>query len=495
MSTEPSSITLNSANLPKFRADIAVPQYDRAALLPHTVHIGVGGFHRAHQAVYLDDLLAFPDTPRWGEVGVGVLSSDDRMRDAMLRQDCLYTVVERSAEQQTARVIGSMTRYVYAPAQLEAALETLAAPTTRIVTLTITEGGYFLDEGTGRFNPGHPALQADLLVPHAPGSSLGILAEALDRRRVRGLPAFTIQSCDNLQGNGHITQSVVLGYAALRDSALHDWIAANVAFPNSMVDRITPATTPADVQTVADRFGIDDAWPVVTEPFRQWVIEDTFSNGRPAWERVGAQIVADVAPYELMKIRLLNGSHMAMAYLGALAGYTFVHEVMQDDLFLSFIQRFMEEVTPVVPVIPGVSTGEYKQSLIHRFQNPTINDQVTRICSEGSAKVPKWVLPSITELLVQNRSIDLLSLVIASWIFYFNRGVDRYGKPLHQIDARAEELGRIARQGGTDPTAFLSIGSIFGDRLSRNTVFTGKVKTCLKLLEGQGVNAAMRDLL
>jgi len=483
---------LDTATPSTFRQNIAVPTYNRRDLLPHTVHIGVGGFHRAHQAVYLDDLLALPDTPRWGEIGVGILPSDDRMRDAMLGQDCLYTLVERSAEQQNARVIGSMTQYLYAPAQREAVLEALASPVTRIVTLTITEGGYFLDEGTGKFNANHPALQHDLANLGAPTSSLGLLAEALDRRRLRNLPAFTLQSCDNLQGNGHITRDVLLGYAALRKPELHDWIAAHVAFPNSMVDRITPATTSADIQWLADRFGIADAWPVVTEPFRQWVIEDTFSNDRPEWERVGAQIVDDVAPYETMKIRLLNGSHEAIAFLGALAGYTFVHEVMQDPLFHRFIEAFMEEVTPVVPVIPGTSVNDYKRTLLQRFLNPTINDQVTRLCSEGSAKIPKWVLPSITELLAQGRNIDLLSLLIAAWIFYLQRAVDERGQALHIVDARAEELRRVAQHGGLDPRPFLQVNSIFGDKLPTDATFVAKVESALQTLAQHGTHAALR---
>ena len=374
-------------------------------------------------------------------------------------------------------------------------LETLAALTTRIVTLTITEGGYFLDEGTGHFNPGHPALQHDLAHPETASSSLGLLAEALDRRRRRNLPAFTLQSCDNLQGNGHVTREVLLGFAALRDPALHEWIADNVAFPNSMVDRITPATAPADIQTVAARFGVEDAWPVVTEPFRQWVIEDTFSNGRPEWARVGAEIVSDVAPYELMKMRLLNGSHMAMAYLGALAGYTFVHEVMQDDLFRTFIESFMEEVTPVVPIIPGTSIPAVKKSLVHRFLNPTINDQVTRICSEGSAKMPKWVLPSITDLLAQDRNIDRLSLVIAAWFLYFHRGVDERGQPLQIIDARAAELQALARQDGLNPRPFLANTSIFGDRLSTDPVLLRNVEAALSRLTEHGVHGTLRRSL
>ncbi len=495
MNTNTAAVKLNSENLTKLPGDVAVPAYDRSQLIPHTVHIGVGGFHRAHQAVYLDDLLAMPGTPRWGECGVGVLPSDDRMRDAMHGQDCLYTLLERSAESQTARVIGSMTQYLYAPEQREAVLETLASPLTRIVTLTITEGGYFLDEGTGQFNPGHPALQHDLAHPESASSSLGLLTEALDRRRRRNLPAFTLQSCDNLQGNGHVTRSVLLGFAALRGPALHDWIGANVAFPNSMVDRITPATAPSDIKLIADRFGVEDAWPVVTEPFRQWVIEDTFSNGRPEWERVGAEIVSDVAPYELMKMRLLNGSHMAMAYLGALAGYTFVHEVMQDELFRTFIESFMEEVTPVVPIIPGTSIPEYKKSLVHRFLNPTINDQVTRICSEGSAKMPKWVLPSITDLLAQGRSTALLSLVIAGWFLYFHRGVDELGKPLHIMDARAAELQALARQEGLSPRPFLGNRAIFGDALSTEPAFLQQVQAALGRLLKTGVRDALRQSL
>lgn len=495
MDVQGGTVRLGRNSLARLRPEVRVPRYDRSPLQPHTVHLGVGGFHRAHQAVYLDDLLELPEAERWGECGIGVLASDDRMRDALTGQDFLYTVVERSAGEPAARVIGSMTDYVYAPAERERAIEVMAAEATRIVSLTITEGGYFLNEGTGEFVADHPDIVHDVRNPDAAKSSFGLIAEALDRRRLRGLPAFTVMSCDNLQGNGHVVERVLLGYAGLRKPELRDWIAANVAFPNSMVDRITPQTTPADVAYVAERFGIEDRWPVVTEPFRQWVIEDTFCHGRPAWERVGGEMVADVEPYELMKMRLLNGSHLAMAYLGALAGYRYVHEVMADGLFREFIAAFMEEVTPVVPVIPGTSVTEYKATLMERFSNPTINDQVTRICSEGSAKLPKWLLPSIAELAEKQGQIRLLSFVVASWIFYLGRGVDERGEPLDIVDARAGELRGIASAAGLDPRPVLAVRSIFGERLPANGAFVKQVGDGMALLERDGVRAAMRQAL
>ncbi len=495
MSSSENFIKLSNDSLQRVSPAVQVPAYDRAQLKQSTVHIGVGGFHRAHQAVYLDDLLASPEAERWGECGIGLLLSDARMRDALRGQDSLYTVVERSSGAPAARVIGSMTGFFYAPEEREAALETLAAPDTRIVSLTITEGGYFIDEGTGSFLENHPEVRHDLEHSGEPVSALGFLAESLDRRRHRGLPPFTVMSCDNLQGNGHVIGRVLSAFAELRDPALRAWIERHVAFPNSMVDRITPATAARDIEFVREHFGIDDAWPVVTEPFKQWVIEDTFSNGRPHWERVGAELVSDVAPYELMKMRLLNGSHLAMAYLGALMDFTFVHEILRDSLMRTFIETFMEEVTPVVPPIPGVSVTDYKQTLIERFSNPAINDQVTRICSEGSAKMPKWVLPSIVELLAQGRSFELTSFVVASWIFYLGRGVADNGKPLDIVDARAAELRAVAKNGGLDPAAMLSVRSIFGEVLPANPAFNSRVQEALQLLAQAGARGSVQHYL
>ena len=489
------ALRLSNTNLKALDSGLSKPAYNRAELAQHTVHIGVGAFHRAHQAVYLDDLLALGSEPRWGECGLGVLPGDARMRDALKPQDGLFTVVERSANSQIPRVIGSIAEYLLGPGDEEAAIEKLAAADTRLVSLTVTEGGYFIDEGTRQFIPEHPEIQHDLSHPDRPTTSIGYMAAALDRRRRRGLPPFTLMSCDNLQGNGDVLKEVMLAFAEMKDKALGKWLSEHAAFPNSMVDRITPATTAEDVRSFPTTYGFEDAWPVMTESFKQWVIEDHFCNGRPSWEKVGAEIVTDVAPYELMKMRLLNGSHLAMAYLGALSGYTYVHEVMQDPLFVSFIAAFMEEVTPVVPVIPGTSVVEYKKVLLERFANPGIHDQVTRICSEGSAKMPKWVLPSIVELLEQGRPTELLSLVIASWIHYLKGGADERGRPLEIVDARAGELRAIALRAGIDPRPMLAVTSIFGPLLPASEQFVSKVARALAMLSERDAASCMRQYL
>ncbi len=492
MKTNDPAIRLSAAALPQLDATILRPGYDRKLLRARTVHLGVGGFHRAHQAVYLDRLLEAGILSDWGECGMGVLPHDAAMRDALRDQDYLYTVLERSADVQAARVIGSIMDFALAPEDPEAAIERLASEETRLVSLTITEGGYFIHEGTGEFSHDHPSIQHDVRTPGTPITSLGFLTAALKRRRDRGLAPFTVMSCDNLQGNGHVIRKVLLGLAELQDPALARWIAENVAFPNSMVDRITPATTAADREQLQQGFGIIDAWPVVTEPFLQWVIEDTFCNARPPWEEVGAEIVTDVLPYELMKIRLLNASHMAMAYLGALAGYTFAHEVMQDAVFNTFIQAFMEEVTPVVPLIPGTSIPTYKSTLIERFANPTINDRVARLCSEGSAKMPKWVLPSVVELAEKRSPTTLLSLVIASWIKYLQSPADERGHPIEVVDARADELKRAASSIGEDPRSFIAIKSLFGPAYFAQPAFANEVEVALQSLTANGARETIR---
>ena len=483
---------LSDATLFVLDRDVTRPAYDRKALHPHTVHIGVGAFHRAHQAVYLDSLLSSGALSGWGECGMGVLANDRSMRDSLRGQDYLYTLLVRSAQKQSARVIGSIVDFSFAPEDREAAIERLADAETRLVSLTITEGGYFLHEGTGEFAHDDPLIQHDVHEPDSPVTSLGFLTAALRRRRDRGIAPFTVMSCDNLQGNGHVMRKVLLGLAELQETGLLRWIADNVAFPNSMVDRITPATTAADREQLRASFGIDDAWPVVTEPFLQWVIEDSFCNQRPPWQEAGAEIVTDVLPYELMKIRLLNASHMAMAYLGALAGYTFAHEVMQDPYFEAFIKAFMEEVTPVVPIILGTNLLDYKRSLIERFSNPTINDRVARLCSEGSAKMPKWVLPSIVELAVKRSSTKLLSLVIAAWIKYLQSPLDERGSAIEVVDARAGELKRATESIGDDPRPFLAVKSLFGPAYFAEAAFANEVEAALKSLGSFGARESIR---
>jgi len=458
---------LNDLLLSALPLPVVVPRYDRRTVTPGIVHIGVGGFHRAHEAVYLDDLMALGAGRKWGICGVGVRPADAAMRDALVPQDCLYTVVTRSAEGDAARVIGSLKRFLFAPEQTEAVLEALAAPETRIVSLTITEGGYNFSPATGEFDGENPDVRHDLKDPAHPVSVFGFLAEALDRRRRAGSAPFTILSCDNVPENGDMARKTLLAFAALRDPALRDpalrdWIAARAAFPNSMVDRITPQTTDADRAMVREEFGIEDDWPVVCEPFRQWIIEDKFSNGRPLLERVGVQFTTDVHPYEMMKLRLLNASHSAMGYLGFLAGFPFIHEIMADDVFREFIKRLMDqEVTPLLAPVPGIDLAEYKGTLLTRFANPAIKDQTARICLDGSSKVPKFLLPSLREAAGRGPSA-LLTLALAGWLRYL-RGVDDQGRAYVIDDPRADELQKLARAGGADPRPLLGLTDLFGD--------------------------------
>lgn len=487
-------VELREATLGSLRGEVKVPTYDRRELPQAIVHMSVGGFHRAHQAVYLDDLM-HEDGPRWGICGVGLLPQDARMRDALRAQEHLYTVVERSAAGDRARVVGSIVDYLLAPDGAEAVIERMAAEACRIVSLTITEGGYFIDQGTGAFDAAHPDIGHDLAHPRAPRSAFGLLAEALDRRRLSGLAPFTVQSCDNLQANGDVARRMFLAFAERRDRALHAWVAERVAFPNAMVDRITPATTDEHRALVRERFGIADRWPVVCEPFRQWVVEDRFTLGRPAWERVGAQLTADVHPYETMKIRLLNGGHQALCYIGLLLGHRFSDEAMADADVRRLVERMMEvEVTALVPPVPGIDLAEYERTLRERFANPVLRDQLARIATEGSARVPKFVLPSILERLQRGGPMRALAFTVAAWFRYLT-GVDERGQPLPVNDPLQDELARRAREGREDPRPLLAMRQLFGDALPASPVFVGLLERDLRALHRDGARAALRACL
>lgn len=489
------AIKLGDGALRRLPSAVAVPAYDRARVTPGIVHIGVGGFHRAHQAVYVDDLLALPGGDTWSICGVGLLPHDRRMAEALIPQDCLYAVVERGAGGETkARVIGSITDFMLAPDDPDAVIERMASEGTRIVSLTITEGGYCFNQATGELMTDHPDIAHDLAEPHRPVGAFGYLAEALDRRRSRGLPPFTVLSCDNVQGNGAVCRRVMLTFAGLRDPGLGDWLESNGAFPNTMVDRITPGTTDDDRALVRSTFGIDDAWPVMTEPFKQWVIEDRFCNGRPAWERAGAQITTDVHPYEMMKIRLLNASHSAMGYLGYLAGYEYIFQIMADDLFRRLIAAFMdEEVTPILAPVEGIDLADYKRTLIERFSNPNIKDRAARICMDGSAKIPKFVLPTAREQLARGGPTGRLALVVASWCRYL-AGPDEHGNPIVIDDPMAEVLSARARAAGRDASVFLGLEEVFGD-LGQSTRFAEQVAEALGRLYEDGAVATLKRYL
>jgi mannitol 2-dehydrogenase len=455
---------LNESTLGSLDPAVATPDYDRSTISAGIVHFGVGNFHRAHQAMYIDQILAAGDTG-WAICGVGVLEGDRAMRDALRAQDNLYTLVTHAPDgTRVARVIGSIHEYLYAPDDPEAVLARLADPATRIVSLTVTEGGYSVNDTTGEFDPQDPLTLRDLEPDtELPSSVLGYITAGLARRRAAGTPPFTVMTCDNIQGNGHVARTAVLGFASRKDPDLAAWIAENVAFPNSMVDRITPVTTDETRASVLAEYGIEDRWPVRAESFAQWVLEDTFPTGRPPLERVGVQMVADVMPYELMKLRLLNASHQALAYPGILAGRELVHEVCRDPVFADFLLAYMRlEAIPTLQPVPGIDLDAYCRELIARFSNEAVRDTNARLAFDGSERIPKFLLPVLRDQLERGGEIKRCAFVLAAWS-RFLEGVDENGNPTPVNDRRAAELYAATQAEYETPGAFLDYQPVFGD--------------------------------
>jgi mannitol 2-dehydrogenase len=488
-------LPLRADSLAQLSGRVPVPAYDRSALRTGIVHFGVGAFHRAHQAMYLDALMRKGLAADWAICGVGVMPADREMYQVLSSQDHLYTLVQKHSNgDYEARVIGSITDYLYAPDDPEAVIDRLADDSTKIVSLTITEGGYAIDDVTGRFNPYAPGIAADLELGAVPSTVFGLVSAALDRRRLSDRAPFTIMSCDNLQGNGALAREAFSSFAELYRSGLGTWIAQEVHFPNSMVDRITPVTTDADRDEVAARFGINDAWPVVCEPFVQWVLEDSFTMSRPPFEAAGVQVVSEVAPYELMKLRLLNASHQGLCYFGYLCGYTYVHEASQDPLFQRFLLAYMdEEATPSLDPVPGVDLDAYKHNLIERFSNPQIRDTIVRLCAESSDRIPKWLLPVVRYQLANEGPISRSAAIVASWARYAE-GVDEHGQPIEIVDRRKRDvMARAARQ-GVEPTAFLQSPELFGD-LASNKRFVDEYLIVLNSLHERGARATLEAVV
>ncbi len=487
-------LPLNASNLPNLPDALPAPSYDRSALRTGIVHFGVGGFHRAHEAMYVDRLMSAGEAWDWAICGVGVMPADRRMQQVMDAQDGLYTLVVKSPDGSLEpRVIGSITEYLYAPDDPEAVVAKMASPEIRIVSLTVTEGGYNINAVTGEFVTDNPDVQHDLQPGAAPRTTFGLITAALARRRERGVPPFTIMSCDNIQGNGHAARRSFVAFALLRDPELGKWIDETVEFPNSMVDRITPVTTDDDRAEVRSRFGVEDAWPVVCEPFTQWVLEDAFNSGRPPFEDAGVQVVADVEPYELMKLRLLNASHQALCYFGYLAGYRLVHDVAQDPLFARFLLAYMDrEATPTLEPVPGIDLDAYRHQLIERFSNAQVKDTVARLCAESSDRIPKWLLPVIRYNLDTGGEIDRSVAVVASWARYAE-GVDEQGRPIEVVDRLRDTLVAAARRQKDDPLAFIADRDLFGDLID-NDRFVTTYRTMLASLHSKGARATLEAL-
>ena len=465
---------LNGENLS--RIQLAKPRYDRGEIGVGIVHFGVGGFHRAHQAMYVDRLLDGGTTTEWGICGVGVLPGDRRMADVMAAQDGLYTLVaEHPDGHRDARIIGSIVDYRFAPDDREGVVELIAAPTTRIVSLTITEGGYDVTNA-------------------GPDSVFGLVADALVRRRDRGVPSPTIVSCDNIEGNGDVARAAFTSYAQRAHPGLEDWMSAHTQFPNSMVDRITPVTTPDVIETLATEFGVEDQWPVAAEPFTSWVLEDSFSDGRPAFEDVDVLLVDDVTPYELMKLRLLNASHQALCYFAYLAGYRLVHDAAGDPLFARFLLQYMDsEATPTLLPVPGIDLPDYKRTLIERFANPGVRDTIARLCFGSSDRIPKWLLPVIRENLATGAPLALAAATVASWARYAE-GVDEAGEPIDVQDQLAETLVPLAKSQRDNPTAFIENTAVFGD-LATHERFVEAYLWALDSLHRDGARATLQKLV
>ncbi|GJC99426.1 Mannitol 2-dehydrogenase [Colletotrichum higginsianum IMI 349063] len=494
------SLKLSSNNLSVIASQdgdriVRTPTYSRGdAVKEGIVHVGVGGFHRAHLAVYVDQLMQKHGQRDWAICGVGLRPNDAAMRDVLAAQDHLYTVIERSAKGSAAAVVGSINSFLYAPDDREAVIAKMAHPDTHIVSLTITESGYYYNENTHELQADHPDIRHDLENPDAPVSTFGFLYAAMARRHAQGLRPFTVMSCDNMQKNGSITRHMLESFARLRDPAVARWIADEGAFPNAMVDRITPSTSPKDIASLADAFGIEDAWPVVTEPFMQWVIEDKFADGRPPFEKVGVQVVEgvhEVEQFEKHKLRLLNASHSAMAYPGQLAGFKYVHEVMEHPVYREFVWQMMQqEVKPLLPDIAGVDIDQYCHTLMERFSNPTIMDGIPRVALGASGKIPQFIMPSIAEQIWATGPFRRLCFVAGAWFLYL-RGVDDEGNAFEVDDPMREQLQALAAAGGNDPRQLLSVKVLFGDDLRADERFINEVANAMELISKDGVMATL----
>tara|TARA_R110002074_G_scaffold5143_4_gene25257 strand:- start:2064 stop:3548 length:1485 start_codon:yes stop_codon:yes gene_type:complete len=467
------TIPLNQKNLSQLEGEITIPTFKRENFKPGIVHIGVGGFHRAHQAYYTHKLQEASNITEWGICGIGLRQGDQKIHDVLQKQDGLYTLIVKHPDGKIeSQIIGSIIDFKLGPNNPESVIDIMSHPDTKIVSLTITEGGYNFNPATGEFDFENSDIQFEIKNPNNPKTIYGFLTAALKIRRDEGLPAFTIMSCDNIQHNGDVAREMLLTFARKQNEDLAKWIEKEVCFPNSMVDRITPVTTQSDIDYLQDTFGLQDEWPVTCEPFIQWVIEDNFSNGRPEFEKVGVQFVTDVKPYEKMKLRLLNAGHSVLGILGAIHGHKTINACTEDKTFIAYLRAFMDrEATPILDELEGINLSSYKDSLQERFANPNIKDSVSRICSESSAKLPKFLIATIEENLSSGGSIEFGTLVLAAWCYYSDKGVDKDEQQIEIIDAMKVQLKQAASKTSQDPLAFIRQESLFGD-LINNKRFT-----------------------
>jgi fructuronate reductase len=485
---------LSQGTLSRLPADIARPAYNRAAVATGIVHLGVGAFHRAHEAVFTEAAIAAGDQ-RWGILGASLRSPD--VRDALAPQDWLYTVASRDDDAEALQVIGVLRGVLVAPENPAALLAAMTDARVAIVSLTVTEKGYGLSPASGGLDDAHPDIRHDLAAPHDPRSGPGYLLEALARRRAVGIPPFTVLCCDNLARNGETVGRILREMAALRDKALAQFIRDEVAFPSTMLDRIVPATTENDRQHIAGRLSLNDASPVIAEAYNRWVVEDRFPAGRPDWAAAGVEMVGDIAPYEALKLKLLNASHSALAYLGYLAGHETIADATNDPLFRAFIEEMMdEEIMPTLDIPAGVDAAGYRRTLVQRFANRAIRHRTWQIAMDGSQKLPPRLLGTIRDRLASGASFDRLALAVAGWMRYVS-GQAENGQAIDVRDPLADRIKRIVDGAGGNAAALaaalVAVPEIFGSDLPADTHFVARVTAALEQLYAMGARASVAE--
>lgn len=484
------SIQLSNLSLNKLQKTVRVPSYDREKLIPGIIHIGVGNFHRAHQAIYMHQLFEMGESLDWAICGAGIMSFDEIMRDKLSEQNWLSTVVELSENKTEAQICGSMVDFI--DVNTTKLIEAMTSPNIRIVSLTITEGGYFINQDTGDFDKDDKSIQGDIAYPNHPTTVFGVMLQALKIRRQKGLKAFTVMSCDNIPHNGNVSKKALLGLANEIDQDLAKWVAENVSFPNSMVDCIAPQVSEEQKLRLEKEFGIKDKAPVMCESFRQWVLEDKFTDGRPALEKVGVKFVPDVAPYELMKLRVLNGGHAALAYAAGLMGIKYAHQAMQNTLINQYLTKLItDEVIPSLPEVPGINVTDYFSIIVERFSNPEIKDTIERLYQDGQNRLPKFVLPTIVDNTASNRSIQGLSLVIALWCKLLQQAI-RSDSQVNILDNKTLIHFKKAQLAHIEPSEFIKMPEVFGE-LSQNQAFAVSFEDYLNKLNAIGVEATLKE--